>query len=50
MVTAVGITSGNMIAKVPQEEPVAKLIVADSRKTIVGRSQAGSAACATLEI
>ena len=47
--TVAGMTKGNIIAKVPQEEPIAKLIIAASRKTTAANNQPGTAACATLE-
>ena len=47
---AVGMTSGNMMAKVPHDDPVAKLSIAESTKMAAGSIQTGRAASVTPEI
>ena len=41
MANAVGMTNGNIMAKVPQDEPVAKEITADNKNATNGSSHAG---------
>ena len=41
MANAVGNTKGNIMAKVPQDEPVAKEITADNKNATSGNNHAG---------
>jgi hypothetical protein len=48
--TAVGMIKGNMIANVPQDDPVANEIMAAKTKATAGNIQYGSPAWATAAI